>query len=155
MGKKECSREKPINVQAFATMKRFRQIQISNAPKPDPIGHLPRRMDFLVAHVHNLGQSMPTKFVNSMDSVLPKMVVDVVGGRAPQANCQTLYVVDLLSQTSVALYCEGEKSAQADPSTTEPHMTDDAHPDTLVKEISEPTQGEPKSSVSHTKNIAV
>ncbi|GJZ48313.1 hypothetical protein Tco_0602145 [Tanacetum coccineum] len=82
--KKNVHREKPINVQALAAMKTFKQIRISSAPKSDPLGHLPRRMDFLVDHVHNLGKSLLDKFVDTMDLVLPRMAVDALEERLPQ-----------------------------------------------------------------------
>nr|GEW01761.1 hypothetical protein [Tanacetum cinerariifolium] len=90
LAKKNVPREKPINVQSLVARKRFKLIQFSSAPKLDSLGHLPRRMDFLVAHVHNLGQSMPTKFVDSMDSILPIMVVDPFEERLPELLSDTL-----------------------------------------------------------------
>nr|GEV33543.1 hypothetical protein [Tanacetum cinerariifolium] len=45
------------------------------------------------------------------------------------------------SPPSASIVIEEEKS-------TKPHMTDDAHPDTLVNATFEPTQGEPQSSPS-------
>ncbi|GKB16885.1 hypothetical protein Tco_0850808, partial [Tanacetum coccineum] len=88
--KKNVPRIKPINVQALGTMKKFNQIQISSAPKSDPLGHLPRRMDFLVAHVHNLGKSLPAKIFNLMDSVLLRIVVDALEERLLEFLFDTL-----------------------------------------------------------------
>ncbi|GJU78871.1 hypothetical protein Tco_1275941 [Tanacetum coccineum] len=76
--KKNVPREKPINAQALAAMKKFKQVQISSVPNSDPLGHLPKRIEFLVAHVYNLGKSLPDQFDDKMDSYLPRMVVDAL-----------------------------------------------------------------------------
>ncbi|GJY25880.1 hypothetical protein Tco_0400606 [Tanacetum coccineum] len=88
--KKNVHREKPIKVQALAAMKKFKKIQISSAPKSDPLGHLPRRMDFLTAHVHNLGISLFGKFVDFMDTVLPRLIVDALEERLHELISDTL-----------------------------------------------------------------
>ncbi|GJT77275.1 hypothetical protein Tco_1044000 [Tanacetum coccineum] len=49
-------------------MRRFNEIQITRAPGSDPLGHLPRRMDFLAAHVYNLAKSIPDKTIEKMNS---------------------------------------------------------------------------------------
>ncbi|GJR52042.1 hypothetical protein Tco_1402563 [Tanacetum coccineum] len=220
--------------------------------KVKPLGHLPRRINFLAAHVHNLGKSLPDKFADTMDVVLPRAVAHALEERLPEllsdtmhgiieeslnpvnkqfnvlntlechrlailkkSICKSIYknvrvtmgeVVGLLGQTTkpqmqlisyleqvlhstmkvpndlfvinakyltnkvnrtssdmnelvglvkrvvrlmksspppVNVAAEGEKIALVDPSTTEPHMTDDDHPDTLLNATSEPTQGDP------------
>ncbi|GKB45420.1 hypothetical protein Tco_0896173 [Tanacetum coccineum] len=88
--KKNIPHEKPANVQALATMQRFKKIQISSALGSDPLVHLPRRMDFLAAHVYNLGKSLPDKFANKIDSVIPRMVVDALEERLPELLNDTL-----------------------------------------------------------------
>ncbi|GJV06140.1 hypothetical protein Tco_1343796 [Tanacetum coccineum] len=82
--KKNIPREKPINVQALADMKWFKHIQRFSAPESDPLGHLPKHMDFLVAHVHNLGKSLPDKFVDYVNSVLPRLIIDTLEERLPE-----------------------------------------------------------------------
>nr|GEV81372.1 putative reverse transcriptase domain-containing protein [Tanacetum cinerariifolium] len=79
--KKNIPREKPINVQDLTNMKRFKHIQCSSAPESDPLAHLPRRMDFLVAHVHNLGIFLPDKFVDSMNYVFPRLIIGALEER--------------------------------------------------------------------------
>ncbi|GJX44497.1 hypothetical protein Tco_0261173 [Tanacetum coccineum] len=61
-----------------------------NAPGLDPLGHLPRRMDFLAAHVHNLGLSLPNKFADKMNSSVPRMVADAFEERMPKLLFDTL-----------------------------------------------------------------
>ncbi|GJV66753.1 hypothetical protein Tco_1482262 [Tanacetum coccineum] len=192
--------------------------------KVKPLGHLPRRINFLAAHVHNLGKSLPDKFADTMDVVLPRAVAHALEERLPELLSDTMhgiieeslnpvnkqfnvlntlechrlailkksicksiyknvrvtmgevpndlfvvnakYLTNKVNMTSsnmnelvglvkrvvrlmksspppVNVAAEGEKIALVDPSTTEPHMTDDDHPDTLLNATSEPTQGDP------------
>ncbi|GKA99328.1 hypothetical protein Tco_0827265 [Tanacetum coccineum] len=60
------------------------------APGSGPFDHLLRRMDFLAAHVHNMGKSHPKKFADKMDSVVPMMVVDAFEERLPEFLTNTL-----------------------------------------------------------------
>ncbi|GJY04118.1 hypothetical protein Tco_0370058 [Tanacetum coccineum] len=55
-----------------------------------PLGHLPPHMDFLAAHVNNLGISLPDKFADSMDSLLPKLIIDALEERFPKLLSNTL-----------------------------------------------------------------
>ncbi|GKA87716.1 hypothetical protein Tco_0809480 [Tanacetum coccineum] len=87
--KKNIPREKPINVQALADMKWFKHIQRFSAPESDPLGHLPKHMDFLVAHVHNLGKSLLDKFVDYVNSVLPRLIIDALEERLPELFSDT------------------------------------------------------------------
>ncbi|GJX37705.1 hypothetical protein Tco_0251008 [Tanacetum coccineum] len=65
-------------------MQRFKQIQITRAPRSEPLGHLPQRMDFFVAYVHNLGKSLLDLYVDNMDLVVPRMVADTLKNQLPQ-----------------------------------------------------------------------
>ncbi|GJR16343.1 hypothetical protein Tco_0798995 [Tanacetum coccineum] len=62
----------------IAPSTRFKKIKIFSALGSDPLVHLPRRIDFLTTHVYNLGKSLPDKFDNKIDSVVPRMVVDAL-----------------------------------------------------------------------------
>ncbi|GKD39558.1 hypothetical protein Tco_1259765 [Tanacetum coccineum] len=88
--KKNIPCVKPANVQALGDMQRFKQIQITRAPRSKPLGHLPQRMDFFVAHVHNLGKSLLDLYVNKMDLVVPRMVVDALYERPSKLQSNTL-----------------------------------------------------------------
>nr|GEV37717.1 hypothetical protein [Tanacetum cinerariifolium] len=57
--RKNIPRMKPAHVQALGAMQRFKQIQITRSHGSEPQVHLPQRMYFFVAHVHNL--EPPTK----------------------------------------------------------------------------------------------
>ncbi|GJX86728.1 hypothetical protein Tco_0337502 [Tanacetum coccineum] len=49
---------------------RCKEIQNTKAPRSesDPLGHFPRRMDFLTAQVHNVAKNLPTQLTNKFDS---------------------------------------------------------------------------------------
>ncbi|GJS10865.1 copia protein [Tanacetum coccineum] len=51
---------------ALSALQRYKAIQLTKYPRSDPLGHLPKRMDFLIAHVHNLKLSLPDKFADKM-----------------------------------------------------------------------------------------
>ncbi|GJU89191.1 hypothetical protein Tco_1301614 [Tanacetum coccineum] len=79
--KKNIPQVKIQNVQALGAMKRFKEIQITKAPGSDPLGHLPQRLDFLAAQVHNLAKSLPNQFtekMNSAASIVPRLVFNAL-----------------------------------------------------------------------------
>ncbi|GKC68162.1 hypothetical protein Tco_1100760, partial [Tanacetum coccineum] len=73
--KKNIPTIKIPNVQTMGAMQRLKKIQITKAPRSGPVGHLPRRMDFLATHVHNLGLSLLDKLADKMDSVVPCLLI--------------------------------------------------------------------------------
>ncbi|GJU21768.1 hypothetical protein Tco_1155110, partial [Tanacetum coccineum] len=75
--KKNIPRMKLVNFQALGAMK---------------------RMDFLVAHVHNLGKSLKDAFVDKMDSVVPRIVADALEERLPEL------LTDTQSSTSLVIH---------------------------------------------------
>nr|GEW00021.1 putative retrotransposon protein [Tanacetum cinerariifolium] len=65
-------RVKIPNVQTLGAMRRFKEIQINNAPGSDPLGHLLRRLDFLSAQVPSpakVFKKMKMKFSKALDYV--------------------------------------------------------------------------------------
>nr|GEU39379.1 hypothetical protein [Tanacetum cinerariifolium] len=76
--------------ETLGAMQRFKEIQITKASGSDPLGHLPRIIDFLVAHVHNLGLSLPDKFTDRMESEVPRMVADAFEERIPKLLYDTI-----------------------------------------------------------------
>ncbi|GJX47000.1 hypothetical protein Tco_0272190 [Tanacetum coccineum] len=88
--KKNIPTVKIPNVQTLGAMRRLKKIQITKAPRLDPVGHLLRRIDFLATHVHNLGLSLPDKLVDKMDSVVPRIVVDAFKERMLELLSDTL-----------------------------------------------------------------
>ncbi|GJY40265.1 hypothetical protein Tco_0427535 [Tanacetum coccineum] len=77
-------------VQALGALQRYKAIQITKAPGSDPIGHLPKRINFLATHEYNLWLSLPDKFANKMDSSVPRMVADAFEERIPKLFSNTL-----------------------------------------------------------------
>ncbi|GJT06420.1 hypothetical protein Tco_0840882 [Tanacetum coccineum] len=61
---------------ALGALQQYKEIQITKVPGSDPLSHLPRRMDFLTTHVHNLGLSLLDKVADKMDSSVPRMMLD-------------------------------------------------------------------------------
>ncbi|GKE79570.1 hypothetical protein Tco_1545690 [Tanacetum coccineum] len=79
--KKNIHRVKILNVQTLGAMRRFKEIQITKAPRSDPLGHLPRRLDFLSAQVNNVAKNLPielNKKFASATSIDLKIVSDVI-----------------------------------------------------------------------------
>ncbi|GJY59881.1 hypothetical protein Tco_0459773 [Tanacetum coccineum] len=68
--KENIHRVKIPNVQTLGAMRRFKKIQITKAPRSNPLGHLPRRMDFLAAHVHNFAKNLPAQVIARIDSAV-------------------------------------------------------------------------------------
>ncbi|GJY30120.1 hypothetical protein Tco_0413615 [Tanacetum coccineum] len=77
--KKNIPMVKILNVQTLGAMRRFKEIQITKAPRSDPLGHLPRRLDFLSAQVNNVAKNLPielNKKFASATSIDLKIVLD-------------------------------------------------------------------------------
>ncbi|GKB47614.1 hypothetical protein Tco_0898367, partial [Tanacetum coccineum] len=73
-----------VDVQELAAGALWKRRTFLVKNKQIPFGHLPRRMDFLVAHVHNLGKYVPDKFADKIDSVVPRMIIKALEERMPQ-----------------------------------------------------------------------
>ncbi|GKB12339.1 hypothetical protein Tco_0846262 [Tanacetum coccineum] len=56
--------------ETLGAVRRCKEIQNTKAPRSesDPLGHFPRRMDFLTAQVHNVAKNLPTQLTNKFDS---------------------------------------------------------------------------------------
>ncbi|GJV62085.1 hypothetical protein Tco_1468185 [Tanacetum coccineum] len=79
--KKNIPRAKLPHVQSLGAILRFKEIQITKAPGLNPLGHFPRRMDFLATYVHNLGKSLPNSFDDKLKSaafVVPRMIYNAL-----------------------------------------------------------------------------
>ncbi|GKD21582.1 hypothetical protein Tco_1223285 [Tanacetum coccineum] len=96
MLKKYVSRDKRPSIQALVAMKLLQKSSSSTEVSKsipylsDPLGHLPKIMDYLVAHVHNLGSTMSAKFEDSLDSFLPRLIADALEERLPELLTDTL-----------------------------------------------------------------
>ncbi|GJW54683.1 hypothetical protein Tco_0098768 [Tanacetum coccineum] len=94
-GKKYVSRDKPPSIQALVAMKLLQKSSSSTEVSKsipyllDPFGHLPKIMDYLVAHVQNLGSTMSAKFEESLDSFLPRLIADALEERLPELLTDT------------------------------------------------------------------
>nr|GEU35919.1 retrovirus-related Pol polyprotein from transposon TNT 1-94 [Tanacetum cinerariifolium] len=73
--------------------------------RSDPLCHLSRRMDFLVAHIHNLGKSLPDAFTDKMDLAIPRVVADALEERLSELLIDSLKAslpqlfIDLVKET--------------------------------------------------------
>ncbi|GKA26600.1 hypothetical protein Tco_0712709 [Tanacetum coccineum] len=86
-----------VDVQELAAGALWKRRTFLVKNKQIPFGHLPRRMDFLVAHVHNLGKYVPDK----IDSVVPRMIINALEERMPQnVRVKMGEVVGLFRQTA-------------------------------------------------------
>ncbi|GJT17055.1 hypothetical protein Tco_0875761 [Tanacetum coccineum] len=81
------------NTEALGAIRRFKEIQITKAHGSDPLGHLPRRMDILVAQIQNLTKSLLDTFnekMNSAASTALKLVSDALAQQLPDLLTVTL-----------------------------------------------------------------
>ncbi|GJU15135.1 hypothetical protein Tco_1143101 [Tanacetum coccineum] len=81
------------NTEALGAIRRFKEIQITKAHGSDPLGHLPRRMDILVAQIQNMTKSLLDTFnekMNSAASTALKLVSDALAQQLPDLLTVTL-----------------------------------------------------------------
>ncbi|GJU79105.1 hypothetical protein Tco_1276175 [Tanacetum coccineum] len=99
------------HVQALGALQRYKAIQIKKALRSDPLGHFPRRIYFLITHVHNLGLSLPDKFADKMDSSVPRMVANAIHERMPELISDTLknILLQLLNDLVIKLMLKFDK----------------------------------------------
>ncbi|GKA37374.1 hypothetical protein Tco_0723939 [Tanacetum coccineum] len=74
-------------------MRWFKEIQITKAPGSDPLGYLPRRLDFLSAQVHNVAKNLPSELTQQFNSAaggIPKIVSDAIVVHLPDLLSTTL-----------------------------------------------------------------
>nr|GEX22711.1 hypothetical protein [Tanacetum cinerariifolium] len=79
--KKNIPRVKIPIVQTLRKMRRFKEIHITKASGSDPLSHLPRILDFLLANIHNVAKNMPsdlTQQLNTTTCGIPKIVSDAI-----------------------------------------------------------------------------
>ncbi|GJZ81649.1 hypothetical protein Tco_0646643 [Tanacetum coccineum] len=81
--KKNIPKVKILNVQTLGAMRRFKEIQITKAPRSDPFGHLPRRLDFLFAQVNNVAKNLPTE-VNKKFTLAASTIPNIFSDAIPQ-----------------------------------------------------------------------
>nr|GFC54408.1 hypothetical protein [Tanacetum cinerariifolium] len=68
-----------VSATSSPLMRRFKEIQITKAPGSDPLGHLPRILDFLLANVYNVAKNMPSELTQQLNTTacgIPKIVSD-------------------------------------------------------------------------------
>ncbi|GJR69565.1 hypothetical protein Tco_0015630 [Tanacetum coccineum] len=85
--KKNIPRVKIPNIQPLGSMRRFKEIQITQAPGSDPLGHLLRILDFLSAKVHNVAKNTPPELTQQFNTAahgILKIVSDALAQALPK-----------------------------------------------------------------------